>query len=412
MDKRCEYLIIGSGIAGYNALKELTKIKPTSKVIMVSSDRHYPYDRPPLSKHYLRGKFPREKLFFEKEEFYRRENLEVILQRSITKIDKNEKVAVLDNGDNIYFEKALISTGGSPRKLNLPGENLKGVHYLRTLDDADSIRDDLAKSKTALIIGGGFIGMEVASSLTMLGVKTTVIEVKSYIWNTFVDEKISRFIQQYFESKGVNFILNESVKEFQGDGRVKTGITSGGKRVDADLVLLAVGISPNVEIAQKSGIDVGNGIIANEYLETSAKDIYTAGDVANIYDPIEKRRKRIEHWNNAEYTGKLAARNMAGSHEQYNFVSSIWSDIFDLHIESAGETMNYDEYIIRGKFEVTKPNFNVIYLKDGLVKGYLAINREYDELDVLNKLIEKGIDISNKKSSLADENFDLKSLLQ
>lgn len=406
-----DYLIIGSGIAGYNALKELLSIEPNAKVIMVSSDRYYPYDRPPLSKQYLRGKVPRDKLFFESEEFYRRDNLKVLLDKKVDRINVKEKTAILSDNNVIQFEKALIATGGSPRRLGIAGESLGGVHYLRNLDDADNLKRDIASSKRALIIGGGFIGVEVASSLTLLGVKTTVVEVKPYIWNTFVDEKISKFIQKYFENKGVQFILNESVKELQGDHRVKLAVTESGKKIEADLVLIAVGITPNIEIAQKSGIEVGNGIIVNEYLQTNYPDVYAAGDVANIYDPIEKRRKRIEHWNNAEYTGKLAARNMIGGNEPYNFISSIWSDIFDLHIESAGDTMNYDEYVIRGRFELDKPNFNVIYLKGGVVKGYLAINREFEELETLNKMIERGIDVSGKKNSLIDESFDLKKLL-
>ncbi|QGA69656.1 NAD(P)/FAD-dependent oxidoreductase [Sulfolobus sp. E11-6] len=402
---KCEYLIIGSGIAGYNALKELLQIKPDSKIIMVTSDRYYPYDRPPLSKDYLKGKLEKDMLFFESDDFYRRDNLEVILGKSVERIDVNSKEAILNDGSVISFVKALITTGGRPRRLNIPGSD--NALYLRTLDDADKIGESASKSRSALIIGAGFIGVEVASSLTTLGVKTTVVEVMPYIWNTFVDEKVSRVIQKYLESKGINFILNDSVREIQG----KNAITSSGKKIEADMLLIAVGISPNVELAQRSGIQVDNGIVVNEYLETSAKDIYAAGDVANIFDPREGRRKRIEHWNNAEYTGKLAARNMAGSKEAYNFISSIWSDIFDLHIESAGETRNYDEYVIRGKFESQKPRFSVIYLKGGTIKGYLTINRNVKEIVALNKLIQKQIDVSSKKDKLVDESFDLQRLL-
>lgn len=405
-EKSCQYLIIGSGIAGYNALKELLELKPNSKIIMVTSDRYYPYDRPPLSKYYLRGEMPRDKLFFESDDFYKRDNLEVMLNKSVERIDANLKEAILNDGSVISFDKALISTGGRPRRLNIPGS--ENALYLRSLDDADRIREAASKGKNALIIGAGFIGVEVASSLTTLGVRTTVVEVMPYIWNTFVDEKVSRVIQQYLESKGINFILNESVKEIQG----KIATTSSGRKIEADMFLIAVGISPNVELAQRSGMQVDNGIVVNEYLETSARDIYAAGDIANIFDPREGKRKRIEHWNNAEYTGKLAARNMAGSREAYNFISSIWSDIFDLHIESAGETRNYDEYIIRGRFNSDNPNFNVIYLKGGIVRGYVAINRDYSELEVLNKLIEGSVDVSNKKNSLADKGFDLKELLK
>ena len=411
MEKRCDYLIIGSGVAGYNALKELLTLRPKAKIVMITSDRYYPYDRPPLSKDYLKGKIDKEMLFFEPEDFYKRDNLEVILKKKVEKIDTEDKIAILEDGDNISFNKALIATGGSPRKLGINGENLRGVHYLRTLDDADGIKSEISKGKNAVIIGGGFIGIEVASSLTMLGVRATVIEVMPYIWSTFVDEKISIFIQKYFETKGVQFILNESVKEIEGDERVKAVVLNSGKKLNADFVVIAVGIKPNVEIAQQSGINVNNGIVVNEYLQTNHPDIYAAGDVANILDPISGKRRRIEHWNNAEYSGKLAARNMLGRNESYNFISSIWSDIFDLHIESAGDTRDYDEYVIRGKFQLEKPKFSVIYIKGGVVKGYLAINRNVKELVSLNKLVQKGVNVSNKRDMLVDENFDLQKLL-
>ncbi|WP_198968345.1 NAD(P)/FAD-dependent oxidoreductase, partial [Saccharolobus islandicus] len=270
-EKSCDYLIIGSGIAGYNALKELLELKPNSKIIMVSSDKYYPYDRPPLSKYYLRGEMAREKLFFESDDFYKRSNLDVVLNRSVERIDTISKEAILNDGSVISFDRALIASGGRPRRLSVPGG--ENALYLRTLDDCDGIREVASRSRNALIIGAGFIGVEVASSLTTLGVRTTVVEVMPYIWNTFVDEKVSMVIRQYLEGKGISFILNESVREIQG----KAAITSGGKRLEADMFLIAVGIVPNVEVAQKSGIQVDNGVIVNEYLETSAKDIYAAG---------------------------------------------------------------------------------------------------------------------------------------
>lgn len=411
MSHETEYLIIGSGIAGYNALKELLNRNPKAKITMVTADKYYPYDRPPLSKEYLRGKVDREKIFFESPDFYKRENLQVMLNTSVKKIDTKEKIAELENGDTIKFEKALITTGGRPRKLGIPGENSSRVFYLRTLEDCDKIKEAARNSKNAVIIGGGFIGIEAASSFTMLGVKTTVIEVMPYIWSTFVDEKISRFVQQYFENHGVSFLLNESVKEIGDKGNRKEVVTTSGKRLEADFVLIAVGITPNVEVAQQSGIEVSNGIVVNEYLETNQRDIYAAGDAANILDPATGKRKRIEHWNNADYTGKLAARNMLGSREKYDFLSSIWSDIFDLHIESAGDTRDYDEYVIRGRYDLQNPSFNVIYVKGDLVKGYLAINREFDELNALNDVILRKVSISGKKQQLANESFNLKDLL-
>ncbi|MBP1358060.1 MAG: NAD(P)/FAD-dependent oxidoreductase [Sulfolobus sp.] len=404
MDLFTDYLIVGSGIAGYSALKKLE----SESVIMVTEDNYPPYDRPPLSKEYLQGKVSRESLFFEGSSYYEsRKNLRLLLRKRVERINPREKTAELNDGTVIHFMKALISTGGRPKRLK--GVELEGIHYLRTLDDCDRLKEE--KGKEAVIIGGGFIGIEVASSLTQLGVKTTVIEAKPYIWNTFVDEKISKLVQTYFEKHGVGFVINDIVKEFQGDKRVKRVITEGGKVLEADFVLVAIGITPNVEIAQRSGIAVENGILANEYLETSERDIYVAGDVANILDPLTGKRKRIEHWNNADYTGKLAAKNMMGRREKYNYLSTIWSDIFDLHIESGGETTDYDEYIIRGNFSTDNPRFSIIYLKGGVINGYLSVNREYEELSALNDLIIKRVNISNAKSKLADENYELSKLV-
>jgi len=203
MSQRTDYLIIGSGVAGYHALLELLSLEPNSTVTMISSDPNYPYDRPPLSKEYMRGERRREEVFFKPQDFYSKPNLKVLLKRRVQRIRGRE--AILDDGSSLTFRKALMATGGSPRKLNLPGEGKEGVHYLRTLDDADSIKAE--KGRNPIIVGAGFIGMEVAASLTSRGLKPTVIEVKPYIWSTFVDENAAKFLQSYFESRGVKFVV-------------------------------------------------------------------------------------------------------------------------------------------------------------------------------------------------------------
>ncbi|AAY81573.1 pyridine nucleotide-disulfide oxidoreductase [Sulfolobus acidocaldarius] len=400
-----KYVIIGSGIAGYHALKEMLNIDPKANITLVTSDSSLPYDRPPLSKEYMRSERDRDSLFFEKPEFYQRDNLKVMLNTTVERLNVKEKFLTLSTGQTLNFDKLLITTGGKPRKLGIHGENLNGVHYLRTLSDADSIKEDLKHGKKPVIVGAGFIGVEVAASLRSLGFEPVVIEVKPFIWSTFVDEKVSEMVRKYFENKGVTFLLNEGVKEFEGSQRVNSVITSGGKKIESSMVLVAVGISPNVEIANE--LQVNNGILVDEHLKAK-EDIYVAGDVANILDPVSGKRRRIEHWNNAYYTGQLAARNMMGQNESYNFLSTVWSDIFDLHIESGGETTGYDDYVMRGNFD--KKSLNVIYVKGGLVIGYVAFNRDMSELEAINKLIQDKVDIKSKVDKLKDESFDIRKL--
>ncbi|MCY0860910.1 MAG: FAD-dependent oxidoreductase [Metallosphaera prunae] len=395
MKTSTRYLVIGSGVSGYHALNELVNTDPKVDVIMVTNDSSLPYDRPPLSKEYMRGEIDRESIFFKLPETHRDR-----IRTGITVERIKANVAQLSNGDEIEFEKALIATGGRPRKLNVPGGDR--VKYLRTLDDTDRIREKAKTSKSALIVGAGFIGMEVGASFTKLGIQVQMVEVKPYIWSTFVDERISRFFQEYFEKRGVKFLLNESVNAFEERGKMKATLGSGGE-IEADLVLVATGIQPNVELAERSGISVNNGILVDKHLRTSLENVYASGDVANIEDPVSGKRRRIEHWNNAEYTGRLATRNMMGKEEEYDFLSTVWSDIFDLHIESAGETIGYDEYVVRGKME--NLSFNVIYIKQGLVNGYVAVNRPSEELEALNSIIKERREVSPER--LSNEDIEL-----
>ncbi|MCI2414181.1 MAG: FAD-dependent oxidoreductase [Candidatus Aramenus sp.] len=384
---KTDVLVIGSGVAGYSALNEVVEKGLKARVTMVSSDVDIPYDRPPLSKEYMRGQV--EKPFFKPPEFYSSlKDFSLILNAEV--VELRGKGAVLSNGDVIEFEKAVLATGGRPRRLNVSGSDLKGIYYLRTLRDADAIREALKGARSPVIIGGGFIGMEVASSMVYLGKRPTVIEALPHIWTTFVDEKVSEHLRTYFQGKGVDIITGDPVKELYGrESNVEEVVTQGGKRVKADMVLVAVGIVPNVEVAKRSNIAVDNGVPTDEYLRTSAKDVYAVGDVANVLDHRTEKRRRIEHWNNAWYTGALAVRNaLQGDKERYDFLSTVWSDVFDLHIESGGETRDYDDSVVKGNVEENR--FVVVYGKGGVTVGYVAFNWDFKELDRLNEAVKRG----------------------
>ncbi|MCI0529216.1 MAG: FAD-dependent oxidoreductase, partial [Nitrospira sp.] len=328
---------------------------------------------------------------------------------AVQRLDLSKKTASLANGENITFEKALIATGGRPVHLNIPGGNLPGVHYLRTLDDSSAISAEAGQGKRAVIIGGGFIGMEIAASLTQRGVQVTVIETHSHIWPRFTDATLADFFQGYCMQKEVTFCTGEMASEIRGKGRCSSIMTKSGKELPCDFVCIGVGIVPNVELARDAGLTVDNGIVVNEYLQTSHPDIYAAGDIANYPDPIFGKRRRVEHWGHAEYCGQLAGQNMTGTKNKYDHLTYVWSDIFDLHLEFAGDETERDEVLIRGRFQ--DKSFTVLYMKQKVLTAYFAINTPSKEFPALQRLIRQKKDLSGKVAQLQDPAFAIKQLL-
>ncbi|MDP8024130.1 MAG: NAD(P)/FAD-dependent oxidoreductase [Nitrososphaeria archaeon] len=380
-----DYAVIGGGVAGYFAVKELAG---KGKVIMISDEPDLPYDRPPLSKEYLRGE--KNAPFFEKPDFYSSNGITVLLNEETEKIEGNSLIT--SSGLRIRFKKALIATGGRPKKLGVPGENKRGVYYLRTLRDATMLR--MSEAKKVVIIGGGFIGVEAAASLKQTNREVTVVEAMPRILSKFSDADFSSYVEGYLKSRGIEILTGETVESINGSKQVEGVKLKGGKEIKADAVLVAVGIKPSVELALNSGIRAGDGIDVDEYLRTSAQDVYAAGDVAMLYNKYIGEKLRIEHWNNAQYTGVLAARNMLGSSEAYDFFSTIWSDLFDLHIESGGSTKGWDEKATAGNPENGK--FVITYMKEKRTIGYIAVNVEWEKLEALNDAVK------NKKEIKAD----------
>jgi NADPH-dependent 2,4-dienoyl-CoA reductase/sulfur reductase-like enzyme len=407
--KSTKYLLIGGGLASGQAAKQLRESDPHSPITLVGQEPYVPYDRPPLSKEFLRGEKSREALLFDPEQYYRDHAIELVLGVAVLELNLTSKTALLDNGEAIAFEKALIATGGHPVRLSLPGADLAGVHYLRTLDDSEAISGQGTQGKRAVIIGAGFIGMEVAASLTKKGVKVTVIEAQPHIWARFADATLAGFFQDYCVQKGVTFHTSELVTEIRGEGRASSVRTKSGKEVPCDLVCIGVGIVPNVELARQAGLNVDNGVVVNEYLESSHPDIYAAGDVANYLDPVFKKRRRVEHWGHAEYCGQLAGQNMAGARNPYDLLTYVWSDIFDLHLEFAGDESEVDQVLLRGRFQ--DRSFTVLYLKRSVLTAYFAVNTSSKEFPALQDLIRRKQDLTGKEAQLQDPVFGIKGLL-
>lgn len=403
------YLLIGGGLASGQAVKQLRDHDPQAPITLVGEEPYVPYDRPPLSKEFLRGEKPQAELFFDPESYFREQRIELVLGVAVQELDLRTKTAILRNGETIAFEKALIATGGRPVHLKIPGAGLPGVHYLRTIDDSSAIAARGDRGKRAVIIGAGFIGMEVAASLTQRGVQVTVIEAQPHIWARFADATLAGFFQEYCAKKGVTFYTSELVTEIRGTDRPSAVLTRSGKEVPCDFVCIGVGIVPNIELAQRAGLTVNNGIVVNEYLQSSHPDIYAAGDVANYLDPVFGKRRRVEHWGHAEYCGQLAGQNMAGANLQYDLLTYVWSDIFDLHLEFAGDETECDQVLLRGRFE--DKSFTILYLKTHALRAYFAVNTSPKEFPAFQQLIRRRQDLTSKEAHLQDPTRPIKALL-
>ncbi len=404
-----DHLIIGGGLAGIRAAQEIRKRDSSCSITIICNEPYVPYNRPPLSKAFLRGEKNQDEVFVEPESFYKDASINLVLEKDVTGLDAEAKRVILDNKETMKFGKALIATGGEPVRLQLPGTDLEGVHYLRTLDDSKAIAAEVSPERRAVVIGGGFIGIEIAASLASLGVDVTVIETQPYIWSHFVDEKLAGFFQQYCEEKGITFATSTQVTEIRGFDRVISAVTKRGREISCDFVCIGVGVRPRVDIAERAGLKVDNGIVVNKELQTSHPDIYAAGDIANFPDPYFDKRRRVEHWGQADYTGTLAGKNMAGAGEHYDLLTYVFSDIFDLHLEFSGDESEYDETLIRGRFE--DKSFTVLYLKKNVMTAYFAINTPDEEYEPFNTLIQEKQDLGDVKDKLTDTDFDVSGLV-
>ncbi len=404
-----QYLLIGGGLAAHQAAKQIRERDPRATMALVGEESHVPYDRPPLSKEFLRGEKPRDQVFYDPEQFYRDQHIDLLLGTTVQHLHLPEKTARLSNGRTIRFGKALMATGGRPVRLSIPGADLPGVHYLRTIDHADSILAHVSAGARAVIIGAGFIGLEIAASLTQLGVQVTVIESEPHIWPRFANQTLAGTMQRHCSEKGVVFRTNETVRHIERHHDRMAVSLGSGTTLPCHFVVIAIGIVPNVELARDAGLAVTNGVVVDEFMQTSHPDVHAAGDIVNYVDPIFEKRRRVEHWGHAEYTGQLAGKNMAGAREAYDLVTYVWSDIFDLHLEFAGDESEHDEVLLRGKLETLQ--FTQLYLKNHRLRAYFSINAGSKDFLPMQELIKSKKDLSGFKAELQNPTIPVKTLI-
>jgi len=390
------FVILGGGmVAGY-AAKQMVELglKP-GELTIVSSDDVVPYERPPLSKSFLAGKDTEDAIKIKPEDFYRQHGIEVKLRTEVSSLDAKGKRLILNAGDALSFEKLVIATGARPRRLNAPGAQLKNLFYLRSMDDSKSIRAQSEKSKRAVIIGGGFIGMEVAAVLTQRGLSVTMVLGDDRIWRRLFTPEMSKFFEEYYTAKGVRIVRSTTVKELRGSGAVTSAVTGDGQNIDCDLVVAGIGVEPVTDIFSGSGLAIDNGIVVDEHLETSAPDILAAGDVANYQDVLFNKRRRVEHWDNAVSQGQHCARTLMGERAPFRHVPYFFSDVFDLSYEYWGDSSEADQVIHRG--ELASKSFSTWWLRQERVVAAFVMSRPDEERDNAPKWIEARQGVSAEK---------------
>jgi len=381
-----KYLILGGGmVAGY-AAKQLveTGLKPRELTI-VSGDSSNPYERPPLSKGFLAGKDTETSIFINPDDFYRAHDIEIRLNCVVGNVDSARKSVRLQSGEEIGFEKLVVATGARVRTLDIPGSDLRDVYYLRTLEDSKRIRQKAEDAKRAVVIGGGFIAMEVTSVLAQKGIETTMVLPDDRIWKRFFTAPMSRFFEEYYTARGVRFAKNNKVVKLNGPGAVKAAVLQDGQIAPCDMVVAGIGVKPVTELLAESGIDVADGVVVNEYLETSQSDIYAAGDVASYYDVLFDKHRRAEHWDNAVSQAQHCARILSGERTPFIHVPYFFSDVFDLSYEFWGDSSGADEVVERG--DLSSRSFSVWWLRQGKLAAAFTMNRPDEEREAAPRLI-------------------------
>ena len=373
---------------------------------IISADDTLPYERPPLSKGFLSGKDTEEGILINKPEWYEKQGIDINLEMIIDEIDLTKKRLHADSGEVFEYEALLIATGARARKLDCPGNDLPNVFYLRSLRDSRKIRERATNSKQAVVIGGGFIGMEVASVLSQKNIETSLIIREDRVWSRVFTPAMSEFFERYYLSRGVKLLKDESVASLQGRDRLNVSLSSG-RKISCDMVVAGVGATAVTELFAKSGLAVENGIVVNEYLETNQAGIFAAGDVANYVDKIFDKRRRVEHWDNAVSQGQHWAGVIRGERRPFLHVPYFFSDVFDLSYELWGDSEGATQTIARG--DLSSSSFSIWWLKQDRLIATFVMNRPDEERQFAPEWIESRRTISVDR--LKDQNRSIQEAI-
>jgi 3-phenylpropionate/trans-cinnamate dioxygenase ferredoxin reductase subunit len=410
-NRKVDYLLIGGGLASANCALTLREEGAEGEILLVGREPDAPYNRPECSKGYLRGEESRGEPLFKPAEWWGEQEIELLTRTSVTGLDLEKRTAKLSSKEEIEFGRALIATGANVRRLNVEGCELEQIHYLRTLGNADAIREGVRDAENVVLIGGSYIGCEVAASLSMIGKRATIVMQERRTLERSFGKQAGRFVQELLEAHGVTVHGEDELERFSGDGRVRQVVTRKGLELEAQAVVIGAGVAPDVQLAKKAGLEIGErgGVRCSSRLQSTAEGVFTAGDICEYDSPMHGGHVRIEHWDVAFNQGKTAALNMLGrdvAHETVPYFYSVLADWGEL--EYVGPAYDWDEEILRGSFaEGADGSFTNWYLEDGKVKAALTFGKP-DDLEHAKRLIVSAETLDERqRGALGDEDSDL-----
>ena len=400
-------VIIGAGQSAVQCITTLQKEGYSGSITLVGDEEHLPYQRPPLSKGFLEDTIKKERLYFKKLEFFIENKIQLKLGTYVKGVNIQDQNIALTDGVKLDFDKLVFATGSRVRKLDFPGNNLDSIHYLRGLDDAESMKSDMENSKNIVIIGAGYIGLEVAAIASKRNVSVSVIEMADRVMNRTVDPQISEYYKNLHESHGVDFQFNNSLKEIVGSKKVEKVICSDGAEIKADMVIIGAGILPNVEIAEEAGINCENGIIVDEFAKTNSDIVFACGDCTNHPNKLLNRNLRLESVHNAMEQAKTAAYSILGNPVEYNQIPWFWSDQYDHKLQIVGLSGEHDAVTIRGNIKESK--FMLFYTKEDKLIAVDSVNNPKEFL-ICRKLVANKVKMNAEM--ISDLKMDLNDLIQ
>ena len=371
-----DVVIVGAGHGAGQVVAALLQRKLDGHITLIGEESWYPYQRPPLSKKFLSGELPAERLYFKPESFYSLPTVDVVLDTRVSSIDRDSKTLLTTAGDAHRYDNLVLATGGRPRRLDVPGATLSGIHYLRGIDDVNAIRAGMSVGKRMAIVGAGYIGLEVAAVAATAGLQVTVIEMAERVMSRVVSPQLSAYYQDVHRAHGVDLRLSTGVIGFAGDGKVETVRLDTGADVEADLVVVGIGIQPNTELALDCGLTVSDGIVVDDHCRTDDRYIYAIGDCTRHPNSILGADLRLESVHNALEQAKTAAANICGTESVYAQVPWFWSDQYDLKLQIAGLSQGYDAVVMRG--DIASNSFACLYLQEGALIAVDAVNSPKD----------------------------------